>query len=53
MAPQRVRFVTHAGIGDDDVDYVADVLDAFHSVVTLIRPRESDAIYRGSLRCEG
>jgi hypothetical protein len=24
-----VRFVTHAGIGDDDVDFVADVLAHF------------------------
>jgi len=29
VAPQRVRFVTHAGIGDDDVDFVADVLSNF------------------------
>ena len=26
VAPRRLRFVTHAGIGDDDVAYVADVL---------------------------
>ena len=29
VAPQRVRFVTHAGIDDDDVDFVADVLSNF------------------------
>jgi threonine aldolase len=29
LAPRRVRFVTHAGIGDDDVDFVADVLAHF------------------------
>jgi threonine aldolase len=31
VAPARVRFVTHAGIGDDDVDFVADVLSHFTS----------------------
>jgi threonine aldolase len=29
VAPQRVRFVTHVGIGDDDVDFVAEVLAHF------------------------
>jgi threonine aldolase len=29
VAPQRVRFVTHAGIDDDDVDFVAGVLASF------------------------
>jgi threonine aldolase len=29
VAPQRVRFVTHAGIDDDDVDFVAGVLANF------------------------
>jgi threonine aldolase len=29
VAPRRVRFVTHAGISDDDVDFVADVLAHF------------------------
>jgi threonine aldolase len=29
VAPQRVRFVTHAGITDDDVDFVAEVLARF------------------------
>lgn len=29
IAPQRVRFVTHAGVSDDDVDFVADVLTTF------------------------
>lgn len=26
VAPRRARFVTHAGVSDDDVAYVADVL---------------------------
>ncbi len=26
VSPTRVRFVTHAGVSDDDVDFVADVL---------------------------
>ncbi|MFY9782621.1 MAG: GntG family PLP-dependent aldolase [Acidimicrobiales bacterium] len=29
LAPQRVRFVTHAGVSDDDVDFVAGVLARF------------------------
>lgn len=29
VAPRRVRFVTHAGVNDDDVDYVAHVLEKF------------------------
>jgi threonine aldolase len=29
IAPTRVRFVTHAGVSDDDVAYVADVLSTF------------------------
>jgi threonine aldolase len=29
IAPRRVRFVTHAGVSDDDVDFVADVLTHF------------------------
>jgi threonine aldolase len=29
LAPQRVRFVTHAGVSDDDVNFVADVLTRF------------------------
>jgi len=29
IAPRRVRFVTHAGVTDDDVDYVAEVLTDF------------------------
>jgi len=29
VAPKRARFVTHAGVSDDDVDYVADVLSRF------------------------
>lgn len=29
VAPRRVRFVTHAGVSDDDVDYVSDVLEKF------------------------
>jgi threonine aldolase len=29
VAPKRARFVTHAGVDDDDVDYVADVLTRF------------------------
>ncbi len=29
VAPRRVRFVTHAGVSDDDVDYVANVLEKF------------------------
>jgi threonine aldolase len=29
VAPKRARFVTHAGVSDDDVDYVADVLARF------------------------
>jgi threonine aldolase len=29
VAPRRVRFVTHAGIDDDDLDFVADVLADF------------------------
>lgn len=29
IAPRRVRFVTHAGVDDDDVDFVADVLTHF------------------------
>jgi threonine aldolase len=29
IAPQRVRFVTHAGVTDDDVNYVGEVLRNF------------------------
>ena len=29
VAPRRVRFVTHADVGDDDIDFVADVLTHF------------------------
>jgi threonine aldolase len=29
IAPQRVRFVTHAGVDDDDVSYVHEVLSTF------------------------
>src|ERR1039457_5723584 len=29
VAPQRVRFVTHAGVSNDDVSYVVDVLKNF------------------------
>jgi threonine aldolase len=29
IAPKRVRFVTHAGVSDDDVAYVAEVLGDF------------------------
>lgn len=29
VAPKRTRFVTHAGVSDEDVDYVADVLAKF------------------------
>lgn len=29
VSPRRVRFVTHFGVGDDDVAYVADVLTRF------------------------
>jgi threonine aldolase len=29
VAPRRVRFVTHAGVSDDDVTYVGDVLKNF------------------------
>ncbi|HEY5303883.1 MAG TPA: GntG family PLP-dependent aldolase [Acidimicrobiales bacterium] len=29
VAPRRVRFVTHAGVTDDDVSFVADVLSSF------------------------
>lgn len=29
VAPRRVRFVTHADIDDDDIDFVADVLTHF------------------------
>jgi threonine aldolase len=29
VAPRRVRFVTHAGVSDDDVAYVSDVLANF------------------------
>jgi threonine aldolase len=29
IAPHRVRFVTHAGVSDDDVAYVGDVLSRF------------------------
>jgi threonine aldolase len=29
LAPHRVRFVTHAGVSDDDVDFVANVLTKF------------------------
>ena len=29
IGPRRVRFVTHAGVDDDDVSFVADVLAHF------------------------
>lgn len=29
IGPRRVRFVTHAGVSDDDVEFVADVLAQF------------------------
>ena len=29
VSPRRARFVTHAGIGDDDVEFVASVLKDF------------------------
>ena len=29
VAPKRARFVTHAGVSDDDVDFAADVLARF------------------------
>lgn len=29
VAPRRLRFVTHAGVSDDDVDFVSDVLEKF------------------------
>jgi threonine aldolase len=29
LAPQRARFVTHAGVSDDDIDFVSDVLAHF------------------------
>ena len=29
IAPRRARFVTHAGIDDDDLDFIADVLEHF------------------------
>ena len=29
VAPQRVRFVTHAGVSDDDVNFVGEVLRTF------------------------
>ena len=29
IAPHRARFVTHAGVGDDDVQYVAQILASF------------------------
>jgi len=29
VAPKRARFVTHAGVSDDDVDFVGDVLARF------------------------
>jgi threonine aldolase len=35
LAPQRVRFVTHAGVTDDDVEFVADVLTRFTPKVAV------------------
>jgi threonine aldolase len=35
LAPQRVRFVTHAGVNDDDVDFVAEVLARFTPKVNV------------------
>ncbi len=32
VAPRRVRFVTHAGVTDDDVSFVGDVLSSFTPV---------------------
>jgi threonine aldolase len=29
VAPRRARFVTHAGVGDEDVEYAESVLDGF------------------------
>jgi threonine aldolase len=34
IAPRRVRFVTHAGVSDDDISYVADVLKSFPNPMT-------------------
>ena len=34
VAPQRVRFVTHAGVSDDDVTYVGEVLAKFRPATT-------------------
>jgi len=38
LAPQRARFVTHAGVSDDDVDFVADVLSNFALTVNVELP---------------
>ncbi|MGP8009993.1 MAG: threonine aldolase family protein [Acidimicrobiales bacterium] len=35
LAPQRLRFVTHAGVSDDDVDFVAGVLARFTPKVNV------------------
>jgi kynureninase len=32
VAPRRVRLVTHAGVSDDDLEFVADVLASFTPV---------------------
>ncbi len=29
VSPRRVRFVTHLGVGDDDLDYAVEVLEGF------------------------
>ena len=33
VAPRRVRFVTHAGVSDDDVDFVAERLKVFKPTI--------------------
>ena len=33
VAPRRARFVTHSGVSDDDVDFVASVLSSFVPMV--------------------
>jgi threonine aldolase len=38
LAPRRARFVTHAGVSDDDVDFVADVLSRFALKVDVQLP---------------
>jgi threonine aldolase len=38
LAPQRARYVTHAGVSDDDVDFVSDVLARFVDKVDIEFP---------------